>query len=277
MTASRPLVSVVMGAYNCSTTVDEAVESIVGQTYPNWELVVCDDHSSDGTYDLLLAWQARYPDRIIVLRNERNSKLSFTLNRCLDVASGELIARMDGDDISVPDRLERQVAFLDRHPEVDLVGTAMQRFDASGFADVVAPPTEPDRWSLRRGVPFCHATIVARAHVFSTVGNYTVSRRAERNEDLDLWFRFYAEGLNGRNLAEPLYLVREDLSAIRRRTMRNRLNVMLTTLAGYSRLGYPLRWYPRPVLALGKALAPAKATLAYRGLQKRRADTRAPS
>ena len=166
------------------------------------------------------------------------------------------------------------MAFLEQHPEVDLVGTAMQRFDATGLADVVAPPAVPDRWSLRNGVPFCHATIVARAHVFSDVGNYTVSRRAERNEDLDLWFRFYAEGMTGRNLVEPLYLVREDLSAIRRRTLRNRLNVMRTTVAGYARLGYPLHWYVRPVLSLGKALVPAKATLAYRGYQKRRSQTR---
>lgn len=271
---ASPRVSFVMGAYNCAPTLDAALQSIVDQTYTNWDLVVCDDASTDGTYEKLLAWQARYPDQMTVLRNAENSKLSFTLNRCLEVASGDLIARMDGDDLSVPERLEAQVAFLDDHPEVDLVGTAMRRFSEAGDADVVCPPAEPDRWSLRYGVPFCHATILARPHVFARTGGYSVLPRAERNEDLDLWFRFYSVGLTGRNLQEPLYRVREDISAIRRRTWRNRLNVFRTTVHGFRLLRYPWHWYLRPVLALGKALVPARAAVGFRSFQRLRAERR---
>lgn len=263
-----------MGVYNCADTLDEALESIANQTFPDWELVLCDDGSTDDTPAVLARWQERLPERVIVLRNERNSKLSYTLNRCLDAARGEYIARMDGDDVSVPYRLERQVAYLDAHPELDVVGTWMRRFNDTGPADVVSVPVVPDRWSLRGGVPFCHATIVARKDAFEKVGGYTVAPRAVRNEDLDLWFRFYAADLSGANLPEPLYLVREDLSAIRRRTTRARLNIFLTTVHGYRLLGYPLRWYVGPMLSLGKALVPASGAAAYRRLQKLRAERR---
>ena len=203
-----------------------------------------------------------------MLHNQVNARLAATLNRCLEHATGPLVARMDGDDVSVPDRLERQVRYLEAHPDVDLVGTAMRRFDAAGIADVVSPPPAPDRWSLRTGVPFCHATIVARRQVFDAVGGYRVVPRTERTEDLDLWFRFFDQGLTGRNLAEPLYLVREDASAIRRRTLRNRINVMLVQLEGYRLLGYPRRWYVQPVLGVAKAVVPARAVGVYRRMQK---------
>lgn len=267
--SSTPQVTVVMGAYNCVATLDEAIQSLVDQTYAEWDLVVCDDASTDGTHERLLHWRDVLGEaRVTVLRNEVNAKLAATLNRCLARATGQLVARMDGDDVSVPDRLERQVRYLQAHPDVDLVGTAMRRFDPAGLADVVSPPPAPDRWSLRTGVPFCHATIVVRREVFDAVGGYRVVPRTERTEDLDLWFRFFDQGFVGRNLAEPLYLVREDASAIRRRTLRNRSNVVLVQLEGYRLLGYPRRWYVHPVLGLAKAAVPARAASAYRRVQK---------
>lgn len=270
----RPKVSVIMGVFNCADTLDQALESIAAQTWTDWELVVCDDGSTDATPEVLNRWHERLAGQMTLLRNGKNSKLSYTLNRCLAAASGELVARMDGDDVSTAERLERQVAFLDAHPDVDLLGTWMRRFNDAGPADVVSVPAQPDRWSMREGVPFCHATIMARRGVFERVGNYTVSPRAVRNEDLDLWFRFFAADLSGANLPEPLYLVREDISAIRRRTVRARLNIFLTTVDGYRMLRYPLHWYLRPVLSLGKALVPASGTAAYRRFQKWRANRR---
>ena len=124
-----PKVSVIMGIYNCEKTLPEAIESILRQTYPNWELILCDDGSSDGTYAIADSYAKRDPQRIILIRNETNKKLAYTLNRCLSVASGELIARMDGDDISHPDRFLRQTEYLLAHPDVQLVGTDMRCFD----------------------------------------------------------------------------------------------------------------------------------------------------
>ena len=262
--------TVVMGVYNCADTLDEALGSLVRQTYKNWDLVVCDDASSDDTYPKLLQWQERLPGQITVLRNPVNAKLSYTLNKCLKHATGDLIARMDGDDLSMPDRFSRQVEYLKAHPEADLVGTAMQRFSAAGLADVLSVSETPDKFSLRSGSPFCHATVMCRRAVFETLNGYVDLQRTQRVEDLDLWFRFYAQGFVGHNLLEPLYLVREDLAAIRRRTLRNRLNVFRTTVTGYSMLGFPRRWYIFPLFQLTKAFVPARGTALYREMQKRR-------
>ena len=97
-------ISVLMGIYNCEGTLREAIDSILNQTYENWELILCDDGSSDGTFAVAKEYQARFPDRIILLRNEENRGLNFTLNRCFKASSGEWIARQDGDDISLPGR-----------------------------------------------------------------------------------------------------------------------------------------------------------------------------
>lgn len=266
-----PLVSIIMATFNCADTLPEALESIAAQTYPNWELVVCDDASTDSTSDVLEEFAKAHGDRVLVLRNTHNSKLSFSLNRCLSTARGELVARMDGDDRCVLDRLERQVDFLTRHPDIDLVGTSMQRFDATGLKEVVFLPPRPDRWSMRGDVPFVHATVMMRQQAYKALGGYTVSPRTVRGQDKDLWFRFFHAGYIGANLTEPLYLVREDFAAIRRRTFRARWNSYRTTLIGYRLLGYPRRWYVTPTLALLKGLIPARGVLLYRDLQARSA------
>lgn len=115
-------VSIIMGAYNCSDTIGAAIESILHQTYPNWELIIGDDGSDDDTYQIAEAYRRLFPDKIILFRNERNMKLAATLNRCLDYASGYYVARMDGDDISLPERLSKQVAFYKETRKYRLLG-----------------------------------------------------------------------------------------------------------------------------------------------------------
>ena len=139
-------VSILMGIYNCAPTLEEAIDSIINQTYTNWELILCDDCSTDDTYKIAESYQKQYPGKIILLKNEKNSRLAFTLNHCLENATGEFVARMDGDDISVPDRFEKQVAFLRSHPDIVLVGTAMQRFSDDGSLGAIAYCEEyPDK------------------------------------------------------------------------------------------------------------------------------------
>lgn len=265
-----PTVSIIMGAYNAASTIREALDSIVAQTFMDWEFIICDDSSSDDTLEICNAYAAAHPVRFQVLTNERNMKLSATLNRCLSVARGKFIARMDADDLSTPERLATQVLFLESHPEVDLVGSSMQRFDQAGLGGLVLPPEWPDRDTLRHAVPFCHATILARREVYEQVGGYNDSPRTARAEDLELWFDFYRLGFVGVNLREPLYLVREDAAAIRRRSAKVRWNSFLTTVNGYRMLGYPVHCYARPFFQLGKVLVPFRAQHWYRRWQARR-------
>lgn len=267
--AGGPLVSVIMATYNCATTLSESLDSIAMQTYPNWELVVCDDASTDETVEVLEAFAVLHGGRTTVLRNGTNQKLAHSLNRCLEHAAGEFIARMDGDDVSAPERFQKQVEFLLQHPEVDLVGTNMRRFNEGGLADVLELEQYPGPKSMRHGVPFAHATVMVRRQVYDALGGYTVSARTVRGQDKDLWFRFMRDGFCGVNLQEVLYLVREDEAAIRRRSLKTRINSFRTSMIGYRMLGYPWHWYVGPILELGKALVPAKAILAYRRWQAR--------
>ena len=107
----QPKISILMGIYNCAKTLPEAVDSILAQTYPNWELILCDDGSSDDTYAVAEGYRQQYPENIILLKNGRNMGLNHTLNHCLQHATGEYIARMDGDDISLPERFEKELNF----------------------------------------------------------------------------------------------------------------------------------------------------------------------
>ena len=107
---TRPLISVLMGVYNCADTLEEAVQCMIDQSYTNWELIMCDDCSTDNTLQVALSLASK-DSRIRVLRNEENQTLAPTLNKCLDVAQGEYIARMDGDDICPPERFEKELDF----------------------------------------------------------------------------------------------------------------------------------------------------------------------
>lgn len=267
----KGLISIIMAVYNCAPTLREAIDSIINQTYTNWEFIICDDCSTDNTLEIVREYEAKYPDKFKVIQNEKNSKLSYSLNHCLKYAEGEFIARMDGDDISLPDRFEKQVNYLREHPDVNLVSTLVQRFSEEGMADIVKKPEFPDRYTQRRQVAFNHATIMTYKYVYDKCGGYTVSKRTVRAQDYDLWFRFFYHNFKGVNMQEPLYLMREDINAIKRRTLKVRLYVVATTFKGFHLLGYPLHWYIKPaVVTVIKGLTPSYITLLYRKHQAKK-------
>lgn len=265
-------ISILMGIYNCAPTLNEAINSVLSQTYSNWELIMCDDCSTDNTYKIAEQYQNQYPDKIILLKNEKNSRLAFTLNRCLEAATGEFVARMDGDDISVPERFEKQIEFLRSHPDIVLVGTAMQRFADDGSLGAIAYCEEfPNRDTpYRRGLVFNHATIMAYREVYNKLGGYTVLPRTIRGQDRDLWYRFLAAGYQGANLQEPLYLVRENEAAIKRRNAKDRWISFQTEMFGYRLLRYKWFRYLKPIAKLSKVMVPIVFVLKYREWQTKK-------
>lgn len=138
-----------MGVYNCESTLEESIESIINQTYNNWELIICDDGSSDRTYDIAQNYAFDYPNKIKLIKNETNLHLAAALNRCLEYATGEYVARMDGDDISLPERFEKQVVFLNSNPQYQVVGAQMISFDEIGENGIRSVPEKPDKTYLR--------------------------------------------------------------------------------------------------------------------------------
>lgn len=266
-----PKISIIMGAYNCQNTVCQSIDSILAQTFNDWEFIICDDASTDNTLSILNQYKAKYPDKFIILQNSTNMGLSASLNKCLENAKGEFIARMDADDISLPDRFEKQINFLINNSEVNLVSTAMQHFDDSGIHDIVLPVQNPNKYTLRNSVPFFHATIMTYKSVYDKLNGYTVSERTKRAQDYDLWFRFYHAGFVGQNLNEVLYLVREDKNAIRRRTVKSRINAFKTTCIGFKLLNFPRYWIIKPFfLMIFKSLIPFFVIDLYKQYQRKR-------
>ena len=253
----NPKVSIIMGIYNCEKTLRESIDSIINQGYDNWELIMCDDCSTDSTFCIAQRYKDMYPDKIKLINNEFNLTLAPTLNKCLKIASGEYIARQDGDDISVSNRLEVQVEFLERNLQFDLVASSMTSFDENGVKGVRGWNKQiPQKQDLIYSVPFCHATIMTRAKVYKDLSGYRVNKYTTRCEDVDLWFRFFDKGFRGYNLQEPLYMVRDDNEAYKRRTFRNYFNLFLVNLNGYKLLKVSKKYYLYLLKPLLSAITP---------------------
>lgn len=226
-----------MATFNCEKTVKKAIDSILAQTYENWVMIICDDGSTDGTLSILNHYAAKYPDKFVVIQNEKNSKLPYSLNHCLQNVQTDLVARMDGDDWSTPDRFEKQVAFLKANPDCDLVGTGIAVSDGSKVLTTIVQPAKPMPKDMLKINCFSHATIMTYKRVYDSLNGYSLDPTVERCEDLDLWSRFFEKGFCGRNLPDCFYYVLEDEKAVKRRDLKNRLNTAKTLMRGYKRMG----------------------------------------
>lgn len=227
----NPKISVLMGIYNCADTLKQAVGSIQAQTYTDWQLILCDDGSTDDTYEVACNL-AKNNNQIIILKNERNLGLNYTLNRCLEYADGEYIARMDGDDESLPTRFEKQVAFLEHNTEFAIVSSPMIMFDENGEWGRTTAKEFPTKEDVVCGTPICHAPMMMRKEAMCAVDGYTVDSKMIRVEDVNLWIKLYAAGYRCYNLQEPLYRMRNDQNALNRRKYKYRVNSTYVRLQG---------------------------------------------
>ena len=233
---AKTTISVIMACYNCEKTLAKAIDSILDQTYTDWVMICCDDGSTDHTLDILKQYEAEYPDQIQVLQNERNRKLPYSLNHCLEFVQTDLVARMDADDWSLPERFERQVQFLKEHSDADLVGTGVRVTNGEKIIATIIQPYKPVPKDMLYYNCFSHATIMTYKRVYDALGGYSLLPYVERCEDFDLWSRFFEAGFTGYNIRDELYVVYDDDNAIRRRTWQNRVNAAKTASAAFKRL-----------------------------------------
>lgn len=256
MENNSPRITVIMGIYNCANTLIEALESLDAQTYKNFKVVLCDDGSTDNTLEVATKWAATHPN-YFVIKNKHNIKLAATLNHCLEYVDTEYIARMDGDDISVPNRLELLLNFLDNHDEYAFVSSAMIHFDENGDWKITHKEQEPTIKSFIWSSPFCHAPVLMRADILKAIGNYTVDPKVERMEDYYLWHKFYCAGYKGYNLQEPLYKMRDDKNAtIRRRGVLANFRGYKTDMEILKNLGIKVYWLIPTIRFLRTILIP---------------------
>ena len=260
-------ISVLMGIYNCADTLDSAIASILGQSITDWELILCDDGSTDDTYQVAERYRQQYPQKLTLLKNQENKGLNYTLNRCLSAATGEYIARMDGDDLCMPNRFALELQTLESNPDIAIVSTPMEYFDENGtWATGTAIP-HPQPKDFLHGTPFCHAPCMLRRQALLAVGGYTDDKKFLRVEDYDLWIKLYAAGYQGVNLPQPLYRMRDDRNATARRKFRYRINEARVKAKAVRLLKLPVWGY---LYALRPILVGLLPTFLYTRLHKKR-------
>ncbi len=180
-----------MPAFNAEPWIGEAIESIVCQTFTDWELLIVNDGSTDGTDAVL----ASFDDRRLRILEQENRGVALALNRGLQEATGDLVARMDADDISYPERLARQVDYLDRHQRLAVVGSSYRNVRADGTSNEVRVLQRP--FDVRRDLhvrcPIGHPTVMYRRDAVLAVGGYRPEWQPA--EDWDLWWRLRAHGI----------------------------------------------------------------------------------
>lgn len=234
------LVSVLMAVYAVASrdVLDEAIGSILRQTLSAWELLICNDGGGASLQRALEEWSER-DERIRVFQSVQNHGAGTARNRCLRQARGRYLAVMDADDSCAPDRLERQVRFLEDHREYAFVGARGSIFHA-------APgDTEESYWFVMypqpadflMTLPFVHGSLLFRREVLLSAGGYSEKCRHRRTEDYDLLMRLYAAGARGVNLEECVYYIREDEGTFQRRRYRHRFQEVRMKLKGFARLG----------------------------------------
>jgi len=190
--------------FNNARTLAAAIRSVFAQTFQDWELILVDDGSTDGSWEIAAA--VRDP-RVSIYRDGRNRGLAYRLNQIARLAHGEYLARMDADDLMHPKRLAEQVAFLDAHPEVDVVDTAMYSMDEQGRVLSVRglEKFRPTKAAALKSKLLHHATILGRTSWFRR-NLYDVT--LARSQDHELWCRTFRTSVFG-HISQPLYFCRE--------------------------------------------------------------------
>ena len=247
---NAPVVSILMPVYKTAPYLREAMDSILSQSFTDFELIVLNDCSPDEADDIL----DTYTDsRIVRYKGEKNVGLSNILNVGIGMARGKYIARMDSDDLSLPDRLRIQVDYLEAHPEVDLVSVGMQLFGEKDEIWVREPNPEKVKIIALFHSPILHASSVWRRARFEKNG-LRFRQEMVPSEDYDMWTRALVKGLKLVNLRQVLYkyrihpaqaTTRTDLTAEKDRIVQqNYLCAALPSLSRKNREAFPDKVWP---------------------------------
>jgi len=229
-----PNVSVVMGVFNGARFLREAVESILNQNFCDFEFIIVNDGSTDRTADILSRYEES--DSRVIVCHQQNKGLIESLNTGCGLARGPYIARIDADDVAFPERLERQINYLERNPKVGLLGSSVNIINVLGRrVSTMAHPSEDkvirSRLFELHNVAICHVSVVFRTELFRAVNGYRTAFAAA--EDYDLWLRI-AERSQVANLPEPLVNVRRRAHSLSFTNIRQQVISILVAWAAAS-------------------------------------------
>ena len=250
---------------------ERSVRSILDQTLSDLEFLIYDDGSEREDAEVLDKLQG-LDRRIRLLRGDGNQGLSHGLNICIRQAKGKYLARMDADDDCLPERLERQVEFLEQHPKFAFAGCGALLFGKEGIWGKRRMKEQPDAKDFLKYSPYIHPSVVFRREVFLNQKGelfraYDTSQGIGRSEDYELFMRLHREGCFGYNLQEELFLYREDDSGYRKRKFSFRLKECRVRYAGFQKMGIP---FPRRLPASIKPLLLGMLPVRLYGWHKQR-------
>ena len=184
---SFPLVTIGIPVYNCGRYIGQAIRSVLKQSYTNFELIITDDGSTDGTVDEIKKFR---DPRIQLIVDGKNRGISYRLNQQIDMAKGEFFVRMDGDDLMFPNRVERQIDYLLKHPNVDVIGTSAVVIDDDN--SILGLRKSGNNFHSMRDIVFraryIHPTVTGRIEWFK---KYRYKKEYDGCEDRDLWIRSF--------------------------------------------------------------------------------------
>ena len=239
----NPKISVLLTVYNSASYIGSSIESILQQTFRDFELIIIDDCSTDGSWEIVQKYAGEDP-RIVAYKNEQNLGGCRNLISGLQHVRGKYIARQDNDDWSYPDRLEKQFAFLESHPEVGIVGGSMEIMDTNGegVGKRTYHLTDTEiRKKIFRYSPFAHPLVMIRRSVLDKVGPYDPVYAPA--DDYDLYFRIGKESQFA-NLPDVLLKYRMVPGSM---TFRSTKKMELTTIQVRSRYSKDSRYPFSPI------------------------------
>jgi glycosyltransferase involved in cell wall biosynthesis len=202
------LISVVMPVFNAEKFLAYAIESILNQTYPDFEFIIIDDGSTDDSLEIINKYE-KQDDRIKVIINNGNIGLAKSLNKGIELAKGKYIARMDADDISLPERFEKQISFLENNPSIGVLGTSFKLIDGKNIVQRkidVFSDSHLIRWGMFFKCQMAHPSVMMRNSIFKDLGiRYEESLSSA--SDYDLWFQILSH-YDMANLSTSYFLYR---------------------------------------------------------------------
>ncbi|MEZ4757565.1 MAG: glycosyltransferase [Flavobacteriales bacterium] len=254
----RPKVSVLLPYHSAAATIDGAVASIVAQTFSEWELLLIDNACTDESTSIALRWADRDP-RILLLHESRIG-IAHALNSGLAQAKGRYIARMDADDVSHPERLAMQVAYLDTHPEIGVLGTrtafASTMQESRGmqaFVDWQNAILSPHEHYVKRFVdaPLAHPTVMFRREMVEQFGRYDTGPLPE---DHELWLRWMDAGVRFTKLPEELLTWNDHAHRLSRTHPNYSVDAIFSTKVKWLAQWLKRRLNGRPVIIAGTSV-----------------------
>jgi glycosyltransferase involved in cell wall biosynthesis len=268
----NPMISIVMSVYNNEKYLKESIESILQQSYSDFEFIITNDASFDKSFEILQQYALK-DERIILINNLANIGLTKSLNNMLEKATGKYIARMDGDDIAVVDRLEKQVNVMEVHPEVDLVFSDTFLIDQDG--EKICKSWRPNSseqilkyLSLNNFIP--HPTVMIKTSVLKS---YKYNENFKTGQDADLWERLHYNKIRFYYIKDVLLFYRLNPDSVRNKIKNQYYNLASQAINNNYKKGvfkyFDKLTFSEKIVVLSKLLVPFKLKF-YKGIVVRK-------